>query len=197
MNSPVLNPNQLYTYADYFAWNDDKRYELYNGIVWCMSPAPSIWHQSVLGNVYGDIKYHLKGKKCKVFFAPIDVKLADNVVLQPDIIVVCDLQKLNDKRFCNGAPDLVVEALSPATQKKDLHEKYELYEKYGVREYWIVHPLDETLMVFKLVGTKFVLDGLYSYEDKVKVGIFEDLEIDLRHVFEHEEDEHKIKLNIV
>ncbi len=188
MNSPNLNSNQLYTYADYLTWNDGKRYELYNGNVWCMSPAPTIGHQSVVTNLVRDISPFFKRKTCKIIVSPVDVKFAFNIVVQPDIIVVCDPEKLKEKGYCNGAPDLVVEALSPSTQKKDLSEKYDLYEKFGVREYWIVHPQDETLMVFKLKESKFVLDKMYSYEDKVKIGIFEDLEINLRDVFEHYDD---------
>jgi len=131
----------------------------------------------------------LRKKKCKVIHSPIDVKFAPDVVLQPDIIVVCDLSKIDKNGGCNGAPDLVVEALSPSTQKRDWNEKYQIYEKYGVREYWIASPSEETLTVFKLGDNgKYFLDHVYFYEDKVKVGIFDDIEIDLLYVFEKYED---------
>ncbi|MBI4647707.1 MAG: Uma2 family endonuclease, partial [Bacteroidia bacterium] len=127
-------------------------------------------------------------------YAPIDVRIPKSpkvksddkifTVVQPDIIVVCDPKKL-DERGCIGAPDLIVEVLSPATSKRDFKDKYILYEQAGVREYWLVHPTDKLLTVFRLgKEKKFVLDKIYTYDDKVKVGIFDDLVIDLKDIFE-------------
>ena len=131
--------NEKYTYKDYLSWPDDERWELINGIAYSMSPAPKIRHQRLsmlLGSVIFDF---LKDKTCEAFSAPVDVKLDDSTVVQPDLLVVCDKDKL-DEKGCNGAPDLVVEILSDSTAYKDLTEKRLLYERAGVREYWIINP---------------------------------------------------------
>lgn len=112
---------------------------------------------------------------------------ANDTVVQPDIIVVCDPKKI-EKKGCVGAPDLVVEILSPSTAKMDWKDKYALYEEAGVREYWIVNPDDALVHVFRLTDGKFRLDGTYSAEDTLKIGIFEDVTIDLKNVFENGKD---------
>ncbi len=187
--------DQRYSFADYLTWDGGKRYEIFDGMVMELLPSPTSKHQSVSGNLYGFYWNFLKDKKnCKVLYAPIDVRLPvkpdaitdDQIftVVQPDIIVVCDPEKL-DEKGCIGAPDLVVEVLSPSTAKNDLKDKYLLYEQAGVREYWVVHPLDELLTVFKNnVDGKLAFDKIYTYDDQVKVGIFDGLIIDLKEVFE-------------
>lgn len=183
-----------YTYADYLRWDDNKRYELYNGIVYEMLPAPSRRHQEVSANLLFQFKRFLHGKPCKVYHAPFDVRLpksereiADNeiyTVVQPDIVVVCDLQKL-DERGCIGAPDLIVEILSPSNSKNDIDDKFTLYEEAGVREYWIVHPLEETLLIYHLnEHGKYVYQNIYSNMSQVTVGIFENIIIDLQDIFQ-------------
>ena len=195
MGQVQFNPDQRYTFADYLTWGGDIRYELFNGTVMELLPSPTSKHQIVSGNLYGFYWNFLKDKKpCKVLYAPIDVRLPvkpdeitdDQIytVVQPDIIVVCDPEKL-DEKGCIGAPDLVVEVLSPSTAKNDLKEKYLLYEQAGVREYWVVHPLDELLTVFKNNGDgKLAFDKIYTYDDQVKVGIFDELIINLKEVFD-------------
>ena len=195
MGQVQFNPSQRYTFADYLTWVGDKRYELLNGLVIELLPSPTSKHQSVSGNLYGFYWNFLKDKKpCKVLYAPIDVRLpvkpdaiTDDLiftVVQPDIIVVCDPEKL-DEKGCIGAPDLVVEVLSPSTAKNDLKDKYLLYEQAGVREYWVVHPLDELLTVFKNNGDgKLTFDKIYTYDDHVKVGIFDGFTIDLKEIFD-------------
>ena len=186
MNSPQLASNQHYTAADYATWNDGRRYELLQGGVRAMSPAPNLWHQRTSRNLSFAVGHFLKPKsKCQIFYAPIDVYLADDTVVQPDIIVVCDPKKL-EKKGCVGAPDLVVEILSPATAKLDWNDKFKLYEAAGVREYWIVHPEEQFVHVFRLVDGKFQFNGAYFAEDSVKIGIFEDVTIDLKNVFEND-----------
>lgn len=193
MNSPQINTNQTYTYADYFKWNDGKRYELYKGKVHAMSPAPSSGHQRISINLLDIFINYLRKKKCEVFHAPFDVRLPkietatdDNeiyTVVQPDIVVICDHNKI-DEKGCLGAPDLIIEITSPFTSKKDVEDKFLLYENAGVQEYWIIHPEDETLNIFKLDKKgKYSIAKIYSNVAKVKVGIFKDLVIDLSRVF--------------
>jgi len=136
-------PAKAYTYKDYLSWGDDARFELIDGIPHIMS-APTRWHQQVTGEIYGQLWSWLKDKPCEVYAAPFDVRLfpeddqSDKVVLQPDVLVVCDEEKLADERACRGAPDFVVEVASKGTRGKDFGIKKALYEKAGVREYWIV-----------------------------------------------------------
>ena len=187
--------DRKYSFADYLTWGDDKRYELFDGRMVELLPSPTSKHQTVSGNLFGCYWSFLKDRKpFKVLYSPIDVRLpfksediSDNkiyTVVQPDIIVVCDPDKLDDKG-CLGAPDLVVEVLSPSTAKNDMKDKYLLYEQSGVREYWVVHPVDELLTVFKRNnGGKLAFDKIYTYDDQVKVGIFDDLVIDLKDIFD-------------
>ena len=184
MNSPNLTINQRYTVADYMAWNDGRRYELVHGGVRAMSPAPGWQHQIISGNLEFEMKSYLRPKKlCQIVYAPVDVYLSDDTVVQPDIIIVCDPKKIQ-KKGCVGAPDLVVEILSPSTAKADWKDKYALYEAAGVREYWIVNPTDRLVHVFLLSEGTFRGSGVYSAEDSVKIGIFEDVVIDLSKVFD-------------
>ena len=183
MNSPQLHSSHHYTVTDYAAWNDNQRYELLHGRVHAMAPAPALQHQAISGNLNWELRKFLKPKaKCRIFYAPIDVYLLDDTVVQPDIIVVCGPEKLKPKG-CVGAPDLIVEILSPSTSKTDWKEKYQLYEQTGVREYWIVNPDDGLLHVFRLLNGKFQLNGTYTAEDAVTIGIFDDIVIDLKNVF--------------
>jgi len=191
----TLDLNRRYTYADYLTWLDDKARELINGFIKMMSPAPRSEHASVSSNVtwcLGSIIRKNKGK-CKVFYAPFDVRFPKNgetaddkiyTVVQPDICVICDLSKI-DKRGCCGAPDMIVEILSPSTAKKDYTEKFNLYEEHGVKEYWIVHPEDKAINVFLLQEDgKYNAGIVYEFEAKVPVYTFDNYLIDLKDIFE-------------
>jgi Uma2 family endonuclease len=183
-----------YTYADYLSWDDDVRRELIDGVVYELS-APVSRHAEITMNLAFLIKWFIKKRKgkCKVYHAPVDVCLsltgetADDkieTVVQPDICVICDLSKLKKHR-CLGAPDLIVEALSPSTAKRDLNEKFHLYEAAGVREYWIVYPEKEMLKVFILQENGKYNEGtVYVKTGKAPVHIFEGLYIDLEELFE-------------
>jgi Uma2 family endonuclease len=184
---------QNYTYSDYLNWPDEERWELIDGVPYNMSPAPSTEHQRISRDIEMQFVNYLRGKNCEVFYAPFDVRLPQGnendeditTVVQPDIVIICDKNKL-DKRGCKGAPDLVVEIISHATAKKDMQEKFFLYERSGVKEYWLVFPLEHAIDVYMLdENNKYERNGLYQYPDdgKVKVGIFDDLEIDLSLVF--------------
>jgi len=190
-----LDMNKRYTYADYLTWRDDKSRELIHGFIRMMSPAPRLRHAEVSSNITWHLQSVVRKNKgkCKVFSAPFDVRFpkqgetADNkidTVVQPDICVICDLSKI-DERGCCGAPDMIVEILSPSTLKKDVTEKFALYEESGVKEYWIVHPKDKAVTVFLLQEDgKYNAGTLYELEGKVPVHAFDNYRIDLDDIFE-------------
>lgn len=190
-----LDLSKQYTYADYLTWTFDDRVELFKGWVKKMSPAPNMSHQRISWNFSGEIAYYLKGKRCAAFSAPFDVRLigkltSDRVrnddsiytVVQPDICVICDQSKL-DERGCLGAPDWIIEIVSPGNTKKEIDDKYILYEENGVREYWIIQPTDETVTVFDLKDSEYRFRKIYNNVDKAPVGIFPGFEVDLVEVF--------------
>ena len=165
----ALPQEKSYTYADLLEWNDGKRYELYNGQPVMMSP-PLRQHQEISGEIYLQIGTYLKGKKCKVYHAPFSVRpfAADgdspydtDTLVEPDITVVCSSDKL-DKYGCKGAPDLTLEVLSPSSTRHDLLVKLNLYQRAGVREYWVVSPEDKTVNVFLLDGDGLKLSYVYG-----------------------------------
>ena len=181
-----------FSYKDYCKWTDDERWELIDGVEYDMSPAPSRIHQKLSGELFVRIYDVLKEKQCDVYAAPFDVRLPDYAeasdeevftVVQPDIVVVCDESKL-DERGCLGAPDLVIEILSPYTAAKDMKVKRNLYEKHGVREYWLVHPTDKTLMIYSLRQDKqYAKAEIYAGQDIVESTVIENLKIDLTDLF--------------
>jgi len=190
-----LDLNKRYTYADYLTWQLDEMVELIRGKVFKMSPAPGRIHQEISGALFLAIGNFLHKKNCKVYHAPFDVRLPlplnqqkeekVDTIVQPDICVVCDLSKL-DSRGCNGAPDWVIEILSPATLKKDLNEKYEIYQHAGVQEYWIVHPADGTVIPYRLDQHgvyQLIKNTPFGKGEKIASGIFENFEMDLEEVF--------------
>lgn len=156
-----------------------------------MSPAPTSKHQYIIPIIATGFYQVVKGSKCRLFVAPFDVTLPIenekgefNTVVQPDICVICDPSKITDKG-CHGAPDLIVEVVSKSSVKRDLHEKYAIYEQSRVKEYWIVHPNDKTLSVFVLNEEgKYVPHKPLTYGDKVRSTLFPGLEIDLDEVFQ-------------
>lgn len=179
---------EVYTYDDYLNWPDNQRIELIDGQIYLMAP-PSTIHQRVLREIFTIFSVYLKGKKCEAFCAPFGVKFAEKsekdikTVVEPDIVVVCDKSKL-DNEGCKGAPDLIVEITSPSTARKDRVEKFNLYEKYGVKEYWIIEPDLKIVNVFVLQeNNRYGRPEIYTEEDTVKVSIFDDLSIGLKDVF--------------
>ena len=183
---PILKKTERYTYADYCTWDDSERWELIDGIAYAMAPAPSSSHQGISGSIYLQIGRFLRGKKCKVFYAPFDVRLnagtKDNTVVQPDLLVVCDESKI-DEKGCVGAPDMVVEVLSPSSAIHDTIRKLGLYLKSGVREYWIVDPVTKTVV-------KYILENgindrtIYDNSETVPVFVLEGCAVNLAEVFE-------------
>lgn len=154
-----LDLNKTYTYADYLQWTFEERLELIKGKIFKMTPALAPMHQKISWNISGELYNYLKGKSCQAFSAPFDVRLPHTksssfnteiyTVVQPDISVVCDTSKI-DSKGCTGAPDIVIEILSPGNNKKELRNKYEVYEESGVKEYWIVSPQDKTFLQYTL-----------------------------------------------
>jgi Uma2 family endonuclease len=157
MGNPALAPGERFTYRQYRTWPDEERWELIEGQAWNMSPAPTLGHQDLAGDFFADLRDFLKGKPCRAFIAPFDVLLPEgdedddevDTVVQPDIVVFCDKSKLTHAG-ARGAPGLAVEVLSPSTSKKDQNEKFRLYEKHGVREYWVIDPVGNWLCVYRL-----------------------------------------------
>ena len=157
-----------------------------------MSPGPNRLHQKWLGDLHVQFHTYLEGKPCEVYLAPFDVRLSDYeqatdedviTVVQPDILVVCDQNKLDD-RGVKGAPDLVVEIISPSTAKRDITTKYVLYQRYGVKEYWLMYPNDRTLLVYRLAEDgRYGLPDVFGEGDTVQVLLLGDLVIDMGKVF--------------
>jgi len=185
------NEDKRFTYADYESWDDHDsngnpiRYELIDGIAYMMS-APTTEHQSILGELHRQFANFLKGKTCRVFLAPCDVCLSglgdeDDTVVQPDLLVVCDESKL-DKKRCNGAPDMVIEILSPSTSKRDLFIKLKKYQNAGVREYWIADPDAEAVNVHILENGRYVINS-YESDETIAVTVLEGCVITLPDVF--------------
>ena len=184
-----LDLTKSYTIADYLSWQFEEVVELIKGKIYKMSPAPVPSHQRFAGNLFRELSSYLKKKPCKVYFAPFDVYLpiektnGKPTVVQPDICVICDQSKI-DNKGCIGAPDMIVEILSPSTAHKDLKEKFDVYESSGVKEYWIVSPGDKIIDVFLLENEKYQLKGKYTLGDKIYLYTLPELLIDLDEVFE-------------
>jgi len=185
-----LDLNKRYTYSDYLTWQFTEMVELIKGKIYKMSPAPANRHQAISGNIFREISVFLKKKTCQLRHAPFDVRLTQfkddqkiTTVVQPDLCVICDPSKL-DERGCIGAPDFIVEILSPSTSYKDTHEKFSIYEEAGVQEYWIVDPSNSLLDIFVLENNKYVFKGKYGKGDVVSVFTLPELKIDLEDIFE-------------
>ena len=181
------NENGHCTYVDYASWDDETRYELIDGVAYAMS-APGVMHQSILMDLSRQFATFLKGKLCKVFAAPFDVCLngkgnTDNTVVQPDLIIVCDEEKIENHKYCNGAPDLVIEILSPSTARMDRFIKLNKYLQAGVKEYWIIDPNDDIVNVYILENGKYIINA-YDRSENIKVSILDGCIITLPEVFE-------------
>ena len=188
---PLSQEEKKCTYADYLTYPEDERWEIIDGVPY-LQAAPTPMHQEVLMELSKQIAVYLTGKNCNIYPAPFCVRLplgyeksekeVKNVV-EPDISIVCDKSKIDDKGY-NGAPDMIIEIISPSSIKKDRFVKFNLYEKAGVKEYWIVEPDQKLVSVFLLQkNERFSRPEMYTEEDGINISIFPDLIIDLSAVF--------------
>jgi Uma2 family endonuclease len=188
--APTVQELPEYTYADYLKFQFEEMVELIRGKIYHMSPAPRVKHQWISRNLEIEIGIYLKGKKCQIYNAPIDVVLPvknnkrnkATTVVQPDICVICDTFII-ERNAIFGVPNWIIEILSPNTAKKDRNEKYSVYEEAGVGEYWIVSPEEEIIEVFLLENGKYIRKYVLDKTDKVNPFTLPDLTIDLEEIF--------------
>ena len=191
MTFAELDLNGTYTYADYLKWTFDERLEIIKGKIFPMC-APARIHQRISWNFTAAIVKYLENRDFQAYSAPFDVRLTPlkknktdkvHTIVQPDLCVICDLDKLDDKG-CVGAPDLIIEILSPGNSRKEMKEKYEVYQENGVKEYWLVESVDKCVFVYVLneagiyIGLQPVTD-----EDILTSTVFPELQVDLALVF--------------
>ncbi len=188
----ILDPNKIYTYADYYKWDFEQRVELIKGKIFEMTPAPSPFHQEITMDISFAIKSFLKDKGCQIYFAPFDVRLPKKTandeeiytVLQPDICVICDLTKV-DKKGCLGAPDIIVEVLSPGNSAKEMKSKYAVYEEAGVLEYWVVSPQNQLVFQYQLVNGKFHAEPIRAIGDAITSVVLPGFTLELAELFKN------------
>ena len=198
MNTVITNIEQLdlkgsYTYADYLLWQFKERVELIKGKIFKMSPAPSRKHQDISWKLTREIDKVFYKTACKMYAAPFDVRLINHkvstddhkiiTVVQPDLCVVCDRSKLDDKG-CLGAPDLIIEILSPGNSNKEMDVKFDLYQENGVKEYWIVNPTDETVYIYFLENDKYIGLKPATIGTILKSPTFEELTFTVKNIFD-------------
>lgn len=184
-----------YTYADYLTWNDGKRWEVIDGVAYekieapsivsDMTPAPGMYHQTIVTNLIREIGIYLKGKIGRVFSAPFDVRLSESnedIVVQPDLSIFCTDQYL-DEKGATGPPDWIIEILSPYTSVHDLTTKFLLYQRYNVKEYWVVDPSIKTVTAYTLEDDKYGEGKIFMEAQQIYSSIFPDLKIDFMEVF--------------
>jgi Uma2 family endonuclease len=187
-----LDLTKTYSYADYLAWQFSERIELLQGYVRQMA-APSTKHQRTAVKLTTQLENYFEIQQCNVFIAPFDVRLYNRkksilaekdifTVVQPDICVICDQNKL-DEKGCNGSPDLIIEILSPSNKHTDLIDKYQLYAETGVLEYWIVYPEEEVIHQYVLENENYKSQGVYVKPYSIISFLFPELKISLDKVF--------------
>lgn len=181
--------DKKYSYEDYLAWPEDERWEIIDGAAYNMTPAPQIKHQNIVSNFHIKIKTH-PDNACYTGIASTDVVFDEHNVVQPDVLVVCDQSKITEDNI-QGAPDLIVEVVSPSTEVKDRREKKNLYERFGVREYILVFPEREYVERYCLKEGNYGGPEIFNWDEVLKLTVFE-FEIDLWEIFEKEKPEEKV-----
>jgi Uma2 family endonuclease len=187
-NFSDLDLTKTYTYSDYLLWQFSERVELIKGYILKMSPAPSRKHQTISQNLNYKIYSYFKDHSCSVFVAPFDVRLPiksakkNTTVVQPDLSIICDENKLDDKG-CNGAPDLIVEILSQNNSKHDIETKFNLYQESGVKEYWIVETEQRIVLVYALKNKEYIGLKPFGEGETIKSLLFPEMKITVDDVF--------------
>jgi Uma2 family endonuclease len=171
-----------FTYSDYLRWPDDERWEIINGEAYAMTPAPTTRHQKISLYLGYQFAGFFKGKGCEPFAAPTDVVFDEKNIVQPDLLVVCDQNKITEKNI-QGAPDLIVEIISPSTALKDKREKRSLYERFGVREYLIVYPVEELVERFALTDGRYGIAEVFGWDEVLSSIIYPELRLNLWEIF--------------
>ncbi len=194
MSEAALKREDHFTWDNYREWPDDERWEIIGGEAFAMSPAPLVRHQRIQQELGRQLSNHFIDKECEVFPAPIDVKLSDEDIVQPDLLVVCDKNKIK-RTHIEGAPTLVIEIISPSTAFYDRSCKLSLYAASGVEEVWLVTPYPHAVEVFVLDGESYRFASVYGKEHKLKSICFPELEIELEKIFNFPiEDSERIKM---
>ncbi len=187
-NFSDLDLSKTYTYSDYLLFRFQERVEIIKGHILKMSPAPSRNHQTISQNLNFKIFSFFSNHYCSVYVAPFDVRLPiksakkDTTVVQPDLCVICDENKLDDKG-CNGAPDLIVEILSPKNSKHDVETKFNLYQESGVKEYWMVQPEERIVLVYTLKENEYIGLKPFGEGETIKSPLFPEMKITVDEVF--------------
>jgi Uma2 family endonuclease len=187
----LIKPAKIYTYKDYLTYDEGERIEIIDGQIYNMSPAPSRVHQEIISALVFELINYIKSNNgsCKVYPAHFDVILKNEDedlinsknIVQPDISVICNKSKLTDKG-CTGSPDMIVEVISPFNPSNDYVRKLNLYEQFKVKEYWIVNPMRKNILVYILTDNGYDAPISYTFQDKIKVSIYDNLKIDFNSI---------------
>ena len=167
---------QRFSWNEYKDWPEDERWELIDGEAYNMSAAPNIRHQIITGNFYRAVANHLAGKKCRSFIAPTDVVFDDVNIVQPDLLVVCDKSKITDANI-QGAPDLVVEVLSPSNSTREKKLKRELYQRFGVKEYLLVDPVADLVERYLLKNGVYGRSDIFAWHEELSLATLPELNV--------------------
>ena len=182
-----------YTWDDYRSWTDDQRWEIIGGVAYAMTYAPTTWHQWIQHRLSHHFTERLEGRECVHYTATTDVKLSDEDIVQPDLLIVCDRSQIHQTHI-EGAPALVVEILSPSTMTHDKSRKMELYAKAGVREYWTVQVYPALVEVYVLDGESYRAAAAYDATETLTSPTLTGLEIDLKQVYDFPNESPGIQL---
>jgi Uma2 family endonuclease len=182
MSEAAQKMDDRYTWVDYQTWPEGERWELIGGNAYAMAPSPLSAHQDISSELHSRLHPYFKGRKCRLFAAPMDVRLSDEDVVQPDLLAVCDPRQI--RNHIEGPPTLVVEIVSPGSARHDRLVKTELYARFGIKEYWIVTPFPSMVEIFWLQDERYSFWKGFSHEDVLTSPGFPDLQIELADVFE-------------
>ncbi|MDO9068991.1 MAG: Uma2 family endonuclease [Deltaproteobacteria bacterium] len=185
MAIPAENSTERFSWNEYKDWPEDERWQIIDGQAYCMTAAPNIRHQKITGNLYVSIREKLKGKLCMTFIAPTDVVFDDHNIVQPDVLVVCDKNKITDANI-QGTPDLVIEVISPSNSFMDKKMKLELYERFTVPEYLLVDPVGDLVECYRLVDGKYGRAEIFPWYEKLPLMSLSGIELSLWEVFERD-----------